>query len=270
MIGGFALGVTLVLVICPRISGTITKPVVAVTLLVLPAALIGVGGRQLGIRLSRALRRFRVHLLDEAVGALTAIASLLVVLWLFASVLVNSPLTSVSNEIEGSAVLPRRQQGDAADPRRVLRRRALPRHHRLPTGPRQHRPPVLGPGAARHGAGGQVGGGPRSAVRGEGRLLRMRRGARGLGVRRRWWARRHERARHRRDEWDQGLRRERPFVDRGADPFRPAVRHRRAAHLPATPGSGAAGGQQPVLRGARSPSSSAIPGADLSSLVPPG
>jgi S1-C subfamily serine protease len=105
VIGGFALGATLVLVICPHVSGTITKPVVAIALLVLPAALIGVGGRQLGIRLSRALRRFRVHILDEAVGALTAIASMLVVLWLFASVLVNSPLTSVSNEIEGSAVL---------------------------------------------------------------------------------------------------------------------------------------------------------------------
>ena len=105
VIGGFALGATLVLAICPRVSGTVTKPVVAVVLLVLPAALIGVGGRQLGIRLSAALSRFRVHILDEAVGALAAIASMLIVLWLFASVLVNSPFISVSNEIEGSAVL---------------------------------------------------------------------------------------------------------------------------------------------------------------------
>jgi S1-C subfamily serine protease len=105
VVAGFALGATLVLVICPRVSGSVAKPLVAVVLLVLPAAVIGVGGRQLGLRLSQTLSRFRVHLLDEGVGALVAVASVLVVLWLFASVLVNSPLTTVSSEIEGSAAL---------------------------------------------------------------------------------------------------------------------------------------------------------------------
>ncbi len=102
---GLALGVVLVLVLCPRVAGTLTKPTLAVVLLVLPAAVIGVGGRQLGIWLSTVLRQFRVGVLDEAVGALTAMASVLVVLWLFSSVLVNSPLTDVSSEIEGSALL---------------------------------------------------------------------------------------------------------------------------------------------------------------------
>ena len=105
MVLGFALGVWLVLVLCPNVSGTVAKPVLAVALLVLPVALLGVGGRQIGLRMSTALRRFRVHVLDEVVGGLTAAATVLVVLWLFASVLVNSPLTSVSGEIENSAIL---------------------------------------------------------------------------------------------------------------------------------------------------------------------
>lgn len=104
-VAGLALGGVLVLVICPNVVGTITKPLIAVVLLVLPVAVIAVGGRQLGIRVHQALRRFHVGILDEVVGALTAMSSVLVVLWLFASVLVNSPLTTVSNEIEGSVIL---------------------------------------------------------------------------------------------------------------------------------------------------------------------
>ena len=105
MLLGFALGAWLVLVLCPHVSGAVAKPLLAVALLVLPVALLGVGGRQVGLRTSKALRRFRVHVVDEVVGGLTAAATVLVVLWLFASVLVNSPLTNVSDEIEHSAIL---------------------------------------------------------------------------------------------------------------------------------------------------------------------
>jgi S1-C subfamily serine protease len=104
-VAGLALGAMLVLVICPNVAGTITKPLIAVVLLVLPVAVIAVGGRQLGTRAHQALRRFHVAILDEVVGAMIAMSSVLVVLWLFASVLVNSPLSTVSNEIEGSAIL---------------------------------------------------------------------------------------------------------------------------------------------------------------------
>jgi S1-C subfamily serine protease len=105
LVCGLALGAVLVLVLCPHVSGSIIKPLLAVVLLVLPTAVIGVGGRQAGIWLSTALRRFRVGVLDEVVGALTAMASVLVVLWLFASVLVNSSLVTVSSQIEDSVFL---------------------------------------------------------------------------------------------------------------------------------------------------------------------
>ncbi|HXZ83193.1 MAG TPA: MarP family serine protease [Acidimicrobiales bacterium] len=104
-VAGFALGSVLVLVICPRVSGTLTKPLLAVTLLILPVAVISMGGRELGVRLSTSLHRFRIWILDEVVGALTAMASALVVLWLFGSILVSSPLATVSNEIEYSYLL---------------------------------------------------------------------------------------------------------------------------------------------------------------------
>jgi S1-C subfamily serine protease len=104
-VAGLALGAVLVLVICPNVAGTITKPLIAVVLLILPVAVIAVGGRQLGIRAHQALRRFHVAIVNEVVGAMIAMSSVLVVLWLFASVLVNSPLSTVSNEIEGSAIL---------------------------------------------------------------------------------------------------------------------------------------------------------------------
>jgi S1-C subfamily serine protease len=104
-IAGIALGTVLVLVICPRVSETPAKSFVAIVLLVLPVAVISMGGRELGVRLSKALRRFRIWVLDEIVGALTAMASILVVIWLFASVLVNSSLANVSSEIENSALL---------------------------------------------------------------------------------------------------------------------------------------------------------------------
>ncbi|MGP8163295.1 MAG: MarP family serine protease [Acidimicrobiales bacterium] len=104
-VAGLALGAVLVLVICPRVSGGITKPLIAVVLLVLPVAVVVAGVRQLGIRASTVLRRFHVGFLDEVLGALTAMAGVLVVLWLFASVLVNSPLITVSSEIEGSTML---------------------------------------------------------------------------------------------------------------------------------------------------------------------
>ena len=47
-LGGLALGVVLVLLVCPHVSGQHAKTVVALVLLLVPAAVLAASGRQLG------------------------------------------------------------------------------------------------------------------------------------------------------------------------------------------------------------------------------
>lgn len=239
MILGFALGVWLVLVLCPHVSGTVAKPVLAIVLLVLPVALLGVGGRQTGLRMSTALRRFRVHVVDEFVGGLTAAATVLVVLWLFASVLVNSPLTSVSGEIENSAIL--RGVSSVMPPipdafsgvERYLATTGFPQVLANIT-PQSSVEVQVATSA-------QVDATARRAEDSVVKVIAYGCGGRPrrFGIRRRRGARRHERARRRRDRPHRRREPEWSLVEGEARPFRPALRPRRAAtrHSAGDPGA---------------------------------
>lgn len=102
---GLAFGVVLMDLIVPHVSGEIARSVVAVVLLLVPAALVGGLGRQVGMHAWRSIARVRLGLLDAGAGAIIAVAGLLVLCWLFASVLVNSRFTAVGNDVDHSTII---------------------------------------------------------------------------------------------------------------------------------------------------------------------
>lgn len=108
--GGFLLGlgagVALVLLLEPGIHGQLAKTFSALALLLVPATLFAGLGRQAGSRLGRVLLRVRgAHRIDSTVGAVLSVSGTLVVCWLFASVLINTPITGLSQQIQRSAIL---------------------------------------------------------------------------------------------------------------------------------------------------------------------
>ena len=104
-LGGLAVGVVLVLVICPHVNGEHAKTFVALLLLLVPAAVLAAAGRHLGAGVWRRLRRARFGSVDAAGGAIVAIGGVLVVLWVVASILVNSQFSLVADQIESSRII---------------------------------------------------------------------------------------------------------------------------------------------------------------------
>ncbi|MGD0984267.1 MAG: MarP family serine protease [Acidimicrobiales bacterium] len=104
-LGGLALGVVLVLLVCPHVRGQHAKTVAALLLLLVPAAVLATAGRQLGAGLWSRLRRARFGAVDAAGGAITATGGALIVVWLLASILVNSQFPVVANQIDGSGIV---------------------------------------------------------------------------------------------------------------------------------------------------------------------
>jgi len=104
-LGGLAVGVVLVLLICPHVHGQHAKTFVALLALLVPAAVFAAAGRHLGAGLWRRLRRARFGFVDAAVGAVVAVAGSLVVVWVLASILVNSQFSLVANQIDGSRII---------------------------------------------------------------------------------------------------------------------------------------------------------------------
>jgi hypothetical protein len=104
-LGGLAAGVVLVLLICPHVSGEHAKTFVALLLLLVPAAVLAAAGRHLGAGLWRRLRQARFGSADAAGGALVAVGGILVVVWVVASILVNSQFSLVADQIDGSRII---------------------------------------------------------------------------------------------------------------------------------------------------------------------
>jgi S1-C subfamily serine protease len=104
-LGGLALGVVLVLLVCPHVTGQHAKTLLALLLLLVPAAVLATAGRQLGAGLWRRLRKARFGAVDAAGGAIIATGGALVVVWVLASILVNSQFSLVANQINGSGIV---------------------------------------------------------------------------------------------------------------------------------------------------------------------
>jgi S1-C subfamily serine protease len=104
-LAGLGVGVVLVLLVCPHLRGEHTKTIVALVLLLVPAAMLAAGGRQLGSGLWRRLRRARFGAVDAVGGAIVATGGALVVIWLLASILVNSQFSLVATQINDSKIV---------------------------------------------------------------------------------------------------------------------------------------------------------------------
>lgn len=102
---GLVLGVLLVTLVAPHVAGNFAKTFVSLLLLLLPCGIVGGAGRQLGARLWGKMRGRALARVDSGAGAAIAVAGLLVFVWLLATVMVNSPVASISNEIENSAIV---------------------------------------------------------------------------------------------------------------------------------------------------------------------
>lgn len=102
---GLAIGIGLVVIVTPHVHGQFARTFAALIMLILPAATVWGVGRQLGVRAWRHIRGNRFAVLDSGIGAVVAMGGTLVVLWLLASVLVNSQVKLVSTQIENSRVL---------------------------------------------------------------------------------------------------------------------------------------------------------------------
>ena len=104
-LGGLAVGVVLVLLVCPHVGGQHAKTFVALMLLLVPAAVLAAAGRHLGSGLWRRLRRSRFGAADAAGGGIVAVGGALVVVWVVASILVNSQFLLVSDQIASSRII---------------------------------------------------------------------------------------------------------------------------------------------------------------------
>jgi S1-C subfamily serine protease len=102
---GLAVGVGLLVLICPHVSGQRGRTFVALLLLLLPAAALAGLGRQLGTGVWRKLRTARFGSLDAAAGAVIAVVGTLVVTWFLASILVNSQYRMVAHQISNSRII---------------------------------------------------------------------------------------------------------------------------------------------------------------------
>jgi S1-C subfamily serine protease len=102
---GLGIGIGLVILITPHVHSQFARTFTSLLLLILPSAMVWGVGRQLGVRAWRHLRGHKFAFVDSGVGAVVAVAGTLVVVWLLASVLVNSQVKLVSTQIENSRVL---------------------------------------------------------------------------------------------------------------------------------------------------------------------
>lgn len=104
-LAGLVLGTLVLVAVEPHVGGQVTKTLVALVVLMVPATVLAGLARQLGFRLWRVLRRAHLRLADALGGLLIAVSGTLVVCWLLASLLLNGAYTPLSRQIEGSAVL---------------------------------------------------------------------------------------------------------------------------------------------------------------------
>ncbi len=107
--GGFLLGMFLGALIAPTlarlVSNSVGKAFISLVVVFGLAGLLGGGGRYLGVRAWRVLRRARLAVADSGFGAAIAVVATLVASWLVASIVVNVPSPTISAQIQGSAIL---------------------------------------------------------------------------------------------------------------------------------------------------------------------
>lgn len=102
---GLIVGAGLVHLVAPTFSSTAVETIVAIVLLTVPASLFAASGHRIGLRVARLAQRFRIGAVDVVGGVFIAVAGTLVLCWLFASILVNTQLSTLASQIDRSRIL---------------------------------------------------------------------------------------------------------------------------------------------------------------------
>ena len=103
--GGALLGMRLATAFAGSVAGTTARPLVALAIVLVAAAVGHVVATALGVAVRRRLTWSPVRVLDSAGGAVLSATVVLVVAWLLATVVVSSPLPELVRQIRQSRVL---------------------------------------------------------------------------------------------------------------------------------------------------------------------
>lgn len=103
--GGALLGMRLATAFAGSVAGTTARPLVALAIVLVAAAVGHVVATALGAAVRRRLTWSPVRVLDSAGGAVLSATVVLVVAWLLATVVVSSPLPELVRQIRQSRVL---------------------------------------------------------------------------------------------------------------------------------------------------------------------
>jgi S1-C subfamily serine protease len=104
-LAGFALGALVAPSIVGIVHGHLAQAVLALVIVFGAASVLGWVGRQLGVRMWRTLSRIRLGGLDAVVGAVIAVLSTMLTIWLTASVLSAVPVPELDSELSSSATI---------------------------------------------------------------------------------------------------------------------------------------------------------------------
>jgi S1-C subfamily serine protease len=107
--GGFWLGLFLGIVIAPHLAHLANSPggksLIAIVVAFGMAGLVGGAGRYLGAVGGQTLRKFRLGAVDSALGVGVAVVATLFAIWLVASMMVQSRVTTLASGIQHSRIV---------------------------------------------------------------------------------------------------------------------------------------------------------------------
>ena len=105
-LSGLALGSYVIAAVDNHIAGGIAKTLIAVAILFLVSLLLSAIGKRIGLYLAAIIDKSKsVSTVDSLVGSGVAVAGTLVVCWLVASILVQTSITALTEQISGSRIM---------------------------------------------------------------------------------------------------------------------------------------------------------------------
>ncbi len=105
-LSGIALGTYIISAVDGHISGGIYKTIAAVAILLFVSMGLSGIGKRIGFHLAGAIDKSNLAAtVDSLIGSVVAVAGSLVVCWLLASILIQTPISSLNNQISNSKIM---------------------------------------------------------------------------------------------------------------------------------------------------------------------
>ncbi|TAN27650.1 MAG: MarP family serine protease, partial [Actinomycetota bacterium] len=106
---GFWLGLFLGAIAAPILVGPIHTPIwrtiSSLAILFGAATILAGAGRKLGVAVWKSIRRVKLAAVDSALGAAIAVVATLLGIWVIASILVNTPFSTLSSQVANSRIV---------------------------------------------------------------------------------------------------------------------------------------------------------------------